>query len=263
VDAAGLADRLEEMAADLERQALTLRALAGETRRGAAAVRPPAAPVVADPGPMASSVAAPSPVVAPGLVTAPAAAPEPSPAALAPPAMAQAADTVRAGQAETYRVRGQAAGSLLRWEALGGSVLGENPTRADSVAVAWDRAGLGSLSVREEGAGGCLGQAHAIEVLILEPEDPAPRLEVPNVFTPNGDGANDLFLVWHDRPPDAFGLAVFNRWGQAVFETGDIARGWDGTWLGRPCAEGVYSYVVRFGSGTQGGALAGFVHLAR
>jgi gliding motility-associated-like protein len=51
----------------------------------------------------------------------------------------------------------------------------------------------------------------------------------PNAFTPNGDGTNDVFApkgTYMD--PDKYNLKIFNRWGELIFETIDINKGWDG-----------------------------------
>lgn len=69
-------------------------------------------------------------------------------------------------------------------------------------------------------------------------------LLVPNVFTPNGDGANDEFRVAY-RSLKEFHCWVYNRWGTLVYEWSDPAKGWDGTINGHPAAEGAYYYVIR------------------
>ena len=66
----------------------------------------------------------------------------------------------------------------------------------------------------------------------------------PNAFTPNGDGNNDVFMVY------GFGLAkvsmkIFNRWGEKVFDTQNQWQGWDGTYRGEMQNPGVYSYYVQ------------------
>ena len=72
-------------------------------------------------------------------------------------------------------------------------------------------------------------------------------LDIPNAFTPNGDGINDYFLP---RPLLAKGLAsftmnIYNRWGQLIFETTNIeGRGWDGRFNAVMQPEGVYVYVI-------------------
>jgi len=72
----------------------------------------------------------------------------------------------------------------------------------------------------------------------------ASDLQVPNVFTPNGDGLNDEFRVQY-RSIIEFHCWVYNRWGKLVYEWTDPAKGWDGTIYGKPAAEGAYYYVIR------------------
>lgn len=71
-----------------------------------------------------------------------------------------------------------------------------------------------------------------------------PSLTAPNVFTPDGDGINDLFYF-----PNAaiveFSCTVFDRWGKLVFEFDDINQTWDGSNMnnGKICSDGVYFYM--------------------
>lgn len=74
-----------------------------------------------------------------------------------------------------------------------------------------------------------------------------PALEgvyVPNVFSPNGDGINDAFLVPVDRSDGSDVMRIFNRWGNEVFTTDDLVRGWNGQVNGEPVPDGVYLYLV-------------------
>lgn len=77
-----------------------------------------------------------------------------------------------------------------------------------------------------------------------------PRLYVPNAFTPNGDGVNDVFSVYIKNQV-GFHLMIFDRWGEKLFETFDPLAGWDGSYHGKPCNPGVYVYYVdtRFENG--------------
>lgn len=69
-------------------------------------------------------------------------------------------------------------------------------------------------------------------------------LNVPNVFTPNGDGANDEFRVDYKSIVD-FHIWVYNRWNKLVYESTNPMEGWDGNIGGRPAAPGAYFYVIR------------------
>jgi gliding motility-associated-like protein len=69
---------------------------------------------------------------------------------------------------------------------------------------------------------------------------------MPNAFTPNGDGMNDVFRVKYPFPVSNFHFLVTNRWGQTVFETNNIHQGWDGTFKGEPPLAGIYVWVISF-----------------
>lgn len=71
-----------------------------------------------------------------------------------------------------------------------------------------------------------------------------PEIYIPNTFTPNGDGYNDIFRV---RGPHyaIFYFAVYNRWGQLVYETEDPTQGWDGMFKGKMADPGVFGYYMK------------------
>jgi len=71
---------------------------------------------------------------------------------------------------------------------------------------------------------------------------------IPNAFTPNRDGLNDLFRMVGIPPENIteFHFQIFNRWGEVVFSTRDIEESWDGTSAGRECPEGVYVWAVYY-----------------
>lgn len=78
-------------------------------------------------------------------------------------------------------------------------------------------------------------------VAFLKPQDYV--YFVPNAFTPNGDGINDFFLpLGNVIRPERYDLAIFDRWGQQIFQTLDPSIGWDGTSGGVPVPDGVYVY---------------------
>ncbi len=69
-------------------------------------------------------------------------------------------------------------------------------------------------------------------------------LGVPNAFTPNNDGNNDVLYVRSTAVSDIRVFRVFDRWGALVFESNNISVGWDGTYDGKPVNPGVYVYYV-------------------
>jgi gliding motility-associated-like protein len=76
----------------------------------------------------------------------------------------------------------------------------------------------------------------------------AGELFVPNTFTPNNDGKNDIFRV---RGPayHKFYFAVYNRWGELMFETNDPNAGWDGTFKGMSSDPGVFGWYLKASCG--------------
>lgn len=98
------------------------------------------------------------------------------------------------------------------------------------------------------------------EVAIYESE-----LEIPNAFSPNGDGINDIFKVYH-KSIVKFNAYVFNRWGQQLYHWGinNIDDGWDGTYKGKPVRDGVYFIVVNAeGSDGQKFNIKGDINILR
>lgn len=87
--------------------------------------------------------------------------------------------------------------------------------------------------------------AHPYVLVNLEDE-----LSIPNVFTPNQDGTNDLYMV-NGKGITEYNIVIVNRWGNVVFESNDITDSWDGTSNGKPCVEGVYFYSIKAKSLTQ------------
>ncbi len=69
-------------------------------------------------------------------------------------------------------------------------------------------------------------------------------IQIPNVFTPNGDGLNDEFRVGY-KSIVSFECWVYNRWGRKVYYWNDPQKGWDGTINGRKAAPGAYFYVIK------------------
>ena len=71
------------------------------------------------------------------------------------------------------------------------------------------------------------------------------RFDIPNSFTPNGDGKNDCFGVKHWGDATGFRFMIFNRWGEKVFETNNINQCWDGRYKGQPADIGGYVYYIK------------------
>ncbi len=71
------------------------------------------------------------------------------------------------------------------------------------------------------------------------------KLEMPNAFSPNGDGYNDVYRAKEGyQSIVSFKAVIVNRWGQKIYSWDDPAGGWDGTWHGRTVKDGVYFVIV-------------------
>jgi gliding motility-associated-like protein len=71
-------------------------------------------------------------------------------------------------------------------------------------------------------------------------------LHMPNTFTPNGDGLNDVFRIPPSMPQKIKQFAIFNRWGQAVFKTTDGGQGWDGIFNNQKQPSGTYVWQIEY-----------------
>jgi gliding motility-associated-like protein len=90
-------------------------------------------------------------------------------------------------------------------------------------------------------------------------------LYIPTAFTPNGDGLNDEFKV-EGTDITRFYIAIYNRWGNQVFESTDPTLSWDGTFQnqGEPVNPGTFSYVLWYASGQyQSEEISGSVTVIR
>lgn len=93
-------------------------------------------------------------------------------------------------------------------------------------------------------------------------------LYIPNSFTPDGEEENATFYPVFSPgfTPENYWFAIYNRWGEIVFESYDVGYGWDGSLTpGIECPVGVYTYVVRYGGqeDSQWNQFYGFVNLIR
>ncbi|MCO5249052.1 MAG: gliding motility-associated C-terminal domain-containing protein [Chitinophagales bacterium] len=70
------------------------------------------------------------------------------------------------------------------------------------------------------------------------------RIFIPTAFTPNGDGVNDILRV-RSEANIQIEYVVYNRWGEKVFETNDLSKGWDGYYKGKPADKGAYAYYLK------------------
>ena len=92
-----------------------------------------------------------------------------------------------------------------------------------------------------ERIGKCAGEDKSY-VITVKPLDK--DIFVPNVFSPNGDGKNDILFVYGNYI-EQVELRIFNQWGQQIELLNSTSRGWNGTYKGKPQPVGVYVYTLK------------------
>jgi gliding motility-associated-like protein len=97
-----------------------------------------------------------------------------------------------------------------------------------------------SITYIVEAGNGCIDEAVKFNIEVIADF----YLEAPSAFTPNGDSNNDIFK-FEERNIKDFELKIFNRWGEIVFSTDDVQKGWDGNVNGHPQNIDTYKYTVK------------------
>ena len=89
---------------------------------------------------------------------------------------------------------------------------------------------------------GCTAVA-SVTIGVADPACDETDIFIPNAFTPNNDGVNDVLFV-RSNFISTMDLHIYNRWGEQVFQTNDVNIGWDGTFNGKRLAPDVYGYYM-------------------
>ena len=100
-------------------------------------------------------------------------------------------------------------------------------------------------SVEVTNAGGCKARDKVTVYVLCNNAN----VFIPNTFSPNGDGANDIFYPRGTGLFSIKNLRIFNRWGEVVFEkanfqANDASSGWDGTYKGKKLDPDVFVYMI-------------------
>lgn len=87
------------------------------------------------------------------------------------------------------------------------------------------------------------------------------QLFIPNTFTPNGNGDNEVWVI-QGQNVLTFELQIFNRWGKEVFSTTEMTDYWTGDYMGKSVPTGTYSYLVKaYGKDAQFVTKTGLVNV--
>ncbi|MBI3510305.1 MAG: gliding motility-associated C-terminal domain-containing protein [Bacteroidetes bacterium] len=84
----------------------------------------------------------------------------------------------------------------------------------------------------------------ATDTVTVFVENPCGTIWVPNAFSPNADNENDILYV-RGSCVKVMDFEVFNRWGEKVFTSNDVSKGWDGKWRDKDCEAAVFTYYLR------------------
>jgi gliding motility-associated-like protein len=96
---------------------------------------------------------------------------------------------------------------------------------------------------------GCQGA----DTIVLRERCPT-QWYIPNAFSPNDDGFNDLFSVF-GTDIQSLRLRIYDRWGELIFESAALDAAWDGVFRGKPADPGVYIWVADIEEFRADGAL--------
>lgn len=99
----------------------------------------------------------------------------------------------------------------------------------------------GNVFIKVKDTWGCTG----LDSVFINAK-PCCDITLPDAFTPNGDGRNDIFHILTIGHHKIKSFYIANRWGQHVFETKDEMQGWDGTFRGVPQDMGTYFYFIKY-----------------
>lgn len=91
---------------------------------------------------------------------------------------------------------------------------------------------------------GICAKTATVKIVVIDNDCLESDVFVPNTFTPNGDGSNDVLYVRGYKIQELY-FAVYNRWGELVFETTDKTQGWDGIYKGKAADVGVFGYYLK------------------
>jgi gliding motility-associated-like protein len=152
----------------------------------------------------------------------------PLPVILLPP------DTVIAG-GTSIRLDPVITGQAVSWQWSPATWL-DNPAVSDPLASPITTTTYSLLVTTDKG---CYATAKEIVAVFYD-------LLMPNAFTPNGDGKNDVFRIPPIVPVKIIRFVVYDRWGELVFSTADSGAGWDGRLAGKPQPAGTYVWMIEY-----------------
>lgn len=136
-------------------------------------------------------------------------------------------------QGSAVQLQSSVTGNIVQCQWTPSSGL-SNPSIPDPVAIP---TATTTYRVMVTTNAGCTASAGATISVFKNPA-------LPNAFTPNRDGRNEVFKIPGGISFMLKDFSIYDRWGNKVFSTTDINKGWDGTYKGHDAGIGTYVYVI-------------------
>ena len=148
---------------------------------------------------------------------------------------------------------------LYNWDVEGGLIISGEYTNEIEVDWSFVDTGLYTIYASIMNIYGC---SDTSEILISIIGCPFEGMHIPNVFTPNEDLLNDIFIpIGHFDHLAEYSMRIYNRWGEEIFYSNNINIGWDGTKNGHPSPTGAYIYFIEFRVYDKNNSRMGYVLL--
>ena len=118
-------------------------------------------------------------------------------------------------------------------------------TQIENFVHTWNSPGIFVITVVHY-SNGCISNQQQTSIIVEE--CPQSIFYIPNTFTPNGDGNNNIWqpVFTSGIDPYNFVVRIFNRWGETVWESNNPNSGWDGTYMNETCSIGIYQFSIIF-----------------
>ena len=116
-----------------------------------------------------------------------------------------------------------------------------NTSTSSNPTETYSSPGIYTVTLIVTNADGCTDTTYLVVIVTDVPG----VIDVPNVFTPNGDGINDVFIPYTEGLAE-FTMEIYDRWGVLMTTTSSVNTGWNGkTTSGNDATDGTYYYIIR------------------
>ena len=170
--------------------------------------------------------------------------------------------TVRVCETSPYETQVYWVGAgqyLYTWDVEEGVIISGSYT--NEIEVDWSAVDTGVYKVYAS-IMNIYGCSDTSEIIIRVTGCPFSNMFLPNVFSPNDDQLNDIFIpIGYFDDLTEYKMGIYNRWGEEIFQSNNVMVGWDGTKNGYPAPMGSYIYLIEFRVYNKNNFRMGFVIL--